>query len=109
MEKVLKSTNIYGISWENKILTIEFISGETVEYLNVPKGIAAGMANAPSAGSYMNRYICGEFAYRKTISADIDHELKELKHFRDSSVGLWCTDRVDAISEDKKHLFFQLK
>lgn len=33
----------------------------------------------------------------------------ELQHFKDSSLWLWCTDKPEAIPEDKKHLFFQLK
>lgn len=36
-------------------------------------------------------------------------KVKELQHFKDTSVGLWCTDKPEAIPEDKKHLFFQLK
>lgn len=35
--------------------------------------------------------------------------LKELQHYHDSSAGLWCTDKPEAIPEEKKHLFFQLE
>ena len=30
---------------------------------------------------------------------ELEKELKELRHFHDSSVGLWCTDRPDLVSE----------
>ena len=33
---------------------------------------------------------------------------KHLKHFKDTSVGLWCTDRPDLIN-DKDNLLFELK
>jgi len=34
---------------------------------------------------------------------------KELKHYHDTTVGLWATDRPDLIPKDKKHLFFKLE
>jgi hypothetical protein len=37
-----------------------------------------------------------------------DTEIQKLQHHKDSTVGLWCTDKPDAIPEDKKHLFFRI-
>lgn len=40
-------------------------------------------------------------------------KLKKLEHFRDSSIGLWCTDKpeiLESIPEEiKKRYFFKLK
>ena len=43
-------------------------------------------------------YLMG--AYKK-------HELKELQYYKDTSLGLWCTDRPDLV-EDKNKIMFQL-
>lgn len=45
----------------------------------------------------------------RTLELELIEEIKELQHFRDSSIGLLCTDKQEAILEDKKYLFFQLK
>lgn len=37
------------------------------------------------------------------------NDIGSLKHYRDTTIGLWCTDKPEIIPEDKKHLFFQLK
>jgi hypothetical protein len=37
------------------------------------------------------------------------YNVKELQHHKDTTVGLWATDRPDLIPEDIKHLFFQIK
>jgi hypothetical protein len=34
--------------------------------------------------------------------------IKELQHYKDSSIGLWCTDRPTEI-KDPKNLMFRLK
>ena len=36
-------------------------------------------------------------------------EFADLQHFKDSSIGLWCTDKPELIPEEIKHLFFQIK
>ena len=38
----------------------------------------------------------------------LDEWKKDLQHFRDSSVGLWCTDRKDLI-KDEQNIMFNLK
>ena len=34
--------------------------------------------------------------------------IKELQHFKDSSLGLWVTDKPDVIPEEHKELFWEL-
>jgi len=106
MEFILNKSNLEKISWNNEILTIYYNSGQVVKYENVPEGIAVGMAQAPSAGSYMNRYICGKYSYVITKRADIVEENKKLQHHKDTTVGLWATDRPDMIPDELKEKYF---
>ena len=87
-------------------MTICYNSGQVVNYENVPEGIAVGMAQAPSAGSYMNRYICGKYSYVVIKRADIVEENKKLQHHKDATVGLWATDRLDIIPDELKEKYF---
>lgn len=34
-----------------------------------------------------------------------EESAKELQHFKDSSTGLWCTDRPDMIMDENKIMF----
>jgi len=109
MEAILNKSNLEKVSWSNDILTIHYNSGQVVNYKNIPEGIAVGMAQAPSPGSYMNRYICGTYSYEVVKRADIVEENKSLQHHKDTTVGLWATDRPDMIPDDlKEKYFFQI-
>jgi hypothetical protein len=104
-----ESSNLEKATWKERKLEILFRSGLVVEYQDIPEGVAVGLGSALSAGSYMNKYICGEFSY-VTLKGPTDKErLKFLEHHYDATVGLWATDKPDAIPEDKRHLFFQIK
>lgn len=50
--------------------------------------------------------------FNKTCQMCVDNQitklLKDLTHFRDSSIGLWCTDKPELIPDNVKHLFFRL-
>jgi len=63
MERHIDAANIERISWINGTLRIYYKNGLVGTYKNVPEGIAVGMAQAPSAGSYMTLYIAGKYSY----------------------------------------------
>lgn len=107
MYKKLNSANIKEIFWRKGILEITFSNNTSIEYLDIPEGIAVGMGSAKSAGSYMNRYIVNVFNYKKS-SLDEGKEMEKLKYYRDTTESLWVTDIESAIPEDKKHLFWRL-
>lgn len=41
------------------------------------------------------------------VAGLIDHYIAPLEHHKDSTVGLWATDREDAVGD--KELFFQIE
>ncbi len=108
MEYIIDRANIEKISWSNETLRIYFTSGQIVAYQNVPEGIAAGMAQAPSAGSYQRLYICGKYSYIVEKQSEIKEQNIKLMHHKVTTVGLWATDRPDLIPENIKDLFFQI-
>ena len=57
------SSNLLSGSYdaETETMTIQFHSGHTWEYRNVPQGIWEGLKAAASAGSYFHRQIKGRF------------------------------------------------
>lgn len=42
------------------------------------------------------------------LIAEKDLLIKELQHYKDTTVGLWATDRPDMVQDPKK-IMFQLK
>ena len=108
MEYQINRANIEKISWANEILRIFFTSGQIVAYQNVPEGIAVGMTQAPSAGSYQRLYICDKYSYIIEKQSEIKEQNIKLMHRKDTTVGLWATDRPDLIPENIKDLFFQI-
>ena len=108
MEKHINSANLEKISWSNDTLRVYFNTGQVVAYKNVPEGIAAGMAQAPSVGSYMRLYIAGKYAYEVEKQSEMKERNNRLKHHKDTTVGLYATDRPDLIPEELKSLFFQI-
>lgn len=46
---------------------------------------------------------------KKELEKTQQEIIADLQHFKDSSIGLWCTDKPEIIPENVKHLFFQLK
>lgn len=108
MEYQIDRANIEKISWSNETLRIYFTSGQIVAYQNVPEGIAVGMAQAPSAGSYQRLYICGKYSYIIEKQSEMKEQNIKLMHHKDTTVGLWATDRPDLIPESIKDLFFPI-
>ena len=108
MEFQINRANIEKLTWSNETLRIYFTSGQIVAYQNVPEGIAVGMAQAPSAGSYQRLYICGNYSYIVEKQSEMKEQNIKLTHHKDTTVGLWATDRPDLIPENIKDLFFQI-
>ena len=108
MEYQIDRANIEKISWSNETLRIYFTSGQIVAYQNVPEGIAVGMAQAPSAGSYQRLYICGKYSYIVEKQSEMKEQNIKLMHHKDTTVGLWATDRPDLIPGNIRDLFFQI-
>jgi len=108
MEKHINSANVEKISWSNETLRIYFNNGQVVAYKDVPEGFAVGMAQAPSAGSFMRLYIAGKYAYEVETRSEMNERNISLEHHKDTTVGLYATDRPDLIPEKLKSLFFQI-
>lgn len=108
MEYQINRANVEKISWSNDTLRIYFTTGQVVAYQNVPEGIAVGMAQAPSAGSYQRLYICGKYSYVVEKQSNMKEQNIKLMHHKDTTVGLWATDRLDLVPESVKDLFFQI-
>lgn len=108
MEFKINRANIEKLNWSNETLRIHFTSGQIVAYQNVAEGIAVGMAQAPSPGSYQRLYICGKYSYIVEKQSELKDQNTKLLHHKDTTVGLWATDRPDLIPESVKDLFFQI-
>lgn len=67
----LKSTTLRGAGYDavNRVLEIEFSSGDVYQYLSVPLVIYEGLMRAPSAGKYHAKAIKdGGFVFKKVVS-----------------------------------------
>ena len=97
MRTQINQSLIDWVEWrENNTMLVAFESGKVAMYKDIPAGIERGLIQAPSPGSYFNRYIRGIFRY--VIVTDeiptIDPlNLKALQHEYDSTRGLWCIDK----------------
>lgn len=75
-EEYLKTTSTSGILdyyFENGVLYIQFIDGNTFEYFGVPKQTYIKMVNAESPGRFARRHIYNAFVYRsasKLVAAE---------------------------------------
>jgi len=61
------SSNIEAIRYDadNQELYVQFLSGGTYSYHNVPEEIFTQLSEAPSKGSFLNREIKGTYEYSK--------------------------------------------
>ena len=55
----------YRYDREKLILTVHFVSGLVYEYLGVPENIYEAMRLCQSKGIYLNKYIKGNYEYKK--------------------------------------------
>ena len=98
MRTRINQSLIDWVEWnENNTMLVAFDSGKVAEYRDIPAGIERGLIQAPSPGSYFNRYIRGVFRY-VIVTDEIptiapEQNLKQLQHEYDSTRGLWCIDK----------------
>jgi hypothetical protein len=62
-----ESSNLMGFGYEpsNMVLRVEFKSGGTYEYFDVPERIFEDMKAAPSRGSFLAQNIKGVYRYAR--------------------------------------------
>jgi len=108
MEKIVNAANVRKISWTNNTLRFYFDNGQIVAYKDVPEGIYAGLCTAASIGSYARLYIYKNYTYEVEQLSDLKSQNLKLEHHKDTSVGLWATDRPDLIPKEIKDLFFEI-
>ncbi len=65
---LVESSNVRAIGHDDDILElwVEFNDGSIYVYEGVPAVIYEELMDAPSKGSYLNRVIKGNFAYRRS-------------------------------------------
>ena len=63
----VESTTLATIAYDQarELLQLEFRSRAIYQFLGVPPAVHAGLLGAPSKGSYFNRFIRGQFPYRR--------------------------------------------
>jgi len=59
----------YRYDQRHRRLEIDFVSGETYSYFEVPDEVIAGLAGARSKGRYFQHHIRDRFAYRRNRAA----------------------------------------
>jgi len=100
MRLTVPTSNINWVEWAGGVLFMEFDTDKCVRYEDVPEGYALAMVQAPSAGSFFNRYIKGQYRYTVIDAPPEKHEkpdeLTRLQHEYDSTRGLWCVDKNPA-------------
>ncbi len=57
----VRSSNLYSVGYDNGTMRIQFRSGRTYAYFNVPPNIHQGLMAAISHGSYFHAYIKGRY------------------------------------------------
>jgi len=96
MKTQINQSLIDWVEWKkNNTMLIAFNSGKIVMYQDIPAGIEQGLIQAPSPGSYFNRYIRGIFRYIVVTDEILatPPSVKFLQHEYDSTRGLWCIDK----------------
>lgn len=96
MRTQINQSLIDWVEWsEDDTMLVGFESGKIARYEGIPAGIERGLIQAPSPGSYFNRYIRGVFRYI-IVTNDVNTSastLVQLQHEYDSTRGLWCIDK----------------
>lgn len=75
-DEYIKTTTTSGISdfyFENGVLFISFLDGNTFEYFGVPKQTYVKMVNAESSARFARRHVYNQFLYRsasKLVAAE---------------------------------------
>lgn len=66
------STYVYDP--ERSTLRVKFVSGLVYDYLDVPVEVYQSMRQSYSKGSFLNRYVKGQYAFRKIESPEADDD-----------------------------------
>jgi KTSC domain len=61
------STNLRSVGYDEdpQTLEVEFANGEVYEYQSVPEAVHRSLMQAPSKGTYFNRYIKERYVFRR--------------------------------------------
>lgn len=64
---LVDSSNVSAIGYDedSQTLQVEFNSGATYQYFDVPQQIFEGMLDAGSVGQYLNQHVKGIFRYSR--------------------------------------------
>jgi hypothetical protein len=65
LEPIEDSTHLAAAGWEDGVLTIEFRSGDTYQYFDVPSGVFHELMAAGSKGQYFRENIKVSFQYER--------------------------------------------
>jgi len=77
----------------------DYLSMEILRIRTIKKWVDDG-------GSFDYDHLMGLLKdYDAEISKLYDEEIKELQHFKDSTLGLWATDRPDLVEDPENVLF----
>jgi hypothetical protein len=70
---VVESTTLRTVAYDadRELLQLEFHDGATYQYFNVPVAIHEGLLQAPSKGTYFNRFIRQKYDYALVKSASL--------------------------------------
>ena len=71
--KTTSTSNIADFYYENSVLYVTFLDGNTFEYFGIPKQTYIKMVNAESPSRFARRHIYNEFLYRsasKLVAAE---------------------------------------
>ncbi len=86
----------------------DFRGRQLAEIVRYDKGTDKFMSNCPLVWWHNAEPISPEECYHNETETEKLKELKELRHFRDSTVGLWATDKPEVIPDLHKELFFHI-
>lgn len=64
-EKILETSNIYKIRWDENNLFIHFNNESVYQYFDVPEKVSIEMGNAESPGSFLHHEIKGQYRYSR--------------------------------------------
>lgn len=64
-EKIIKSSNIYKIEWDENNLWVHYNNESVYQYKDVPENVSIKMGEAESAGSFLHQNIKGKYRYER--------------------------------------------
>ena len=64
-EKIIKSSNIYKIEWDQSNLWVHYNNESVYQYKDIPESISIAVGEAKSAGSFLHRKVKGNYRYER--------------------------------------------